>query len=90
MLPNMYEKQRGKYLMNKHIDKMGKWYILVTFGVSLYVQLQNIDTLMSLAEKLLSIFTPFIYGLGIAYLIDVLVRWLTSKYFKIKEDQQYL
>lgn len=63
---------------------MFKWFALVGFGVSLYVGLQNLDIVQSAIGSVVQIFSPFIYGIGIAYLIDTLVRWLNKHWLKGK------
>lgn len=63
---------------------MFKWFALVGFGVSLYVGLQNLDIVQSAIGNIVQIFSPFIYGIGIAYLIDTLVRWLNKRWLKGK------
>lgn len=61
---------------------MGKWYLLATFVITLYVQLQRIKDVMNTVNKALDIISPFIYGIIIAYVIDILVRWIMSKHLK--------
>lgn len=63
---------------------MFKWFALVGFGVSLYVGLQHIDIIGQVVSNIIQIFSPFIYGIGIAYLIDTLVRWLNKRWLKGK------
>lgn len=70
--------------MRKELQGMFKWFALVGFGVSLYVGLQNLDILQSAIRNIVQVFSPFIYGLGIAYLIDTLVRWLNKRWLKGK------
>lgn len=70
--------------MRKELQGMFKWFALVGFGVSLYVGLQNLDIVQSAIGNIAQIFSPFIYGIGIAYLIDTLVRWLNKRWLKGK------
>lgn len=70
--------------MRKELQGMFKWFALVAFGVSLYVGLQNLDIVQSAIGNIVQVFSPFIYGLGIAYLIDTLVRWLNKRWLKGK------
>lgn len=70
--------------MRKELQGMFKWFALVGFGVSLYVGLQNLDIVQSAIGNIVQVFSPFIYGLGIAYLIDTLVRWLNKRWLKGK------
>ena len=70
--------------MRKELQGMFKWFALVGFGVSLYVGLQNLDIVQSAVGNIVQVFSPFIYGVGIAYLIDTLVRWLNKRWLKGK------
>lgn len=70
--------------MRKELQGMFKWFALVGFGVSLYVGLQHLDILQSAIGNVVQVFSPFIYGVGIAYLIDTLVRWLNKRWLKGK------
>lgn len=70
--------------MRKELQGMFKWFALVAFGVSLYVGLQNLDIVQSAIGNIVQVFSPFIYGVGIAYLIDTLVRWLNKRWLKGK------
>ena len=70
--------------MRKELQGMFKWFALVGFGVSLYVGLQNLDVVQSAIGNIVQIFSPFIYGIGIAYLIDTLVRCLNKRWLKGK------
>lgn len=70
--------------MRKELQGMFKWFALVGFGVSLYVGLQHIDIIVQVISSVIQVFSPFIYGIGIAYLIDTLVRWLNKRWLKGK------
>lgn len=70
--------------MRKELRGMLKWFMLVAFGVTLYVGLSNFQIVAQALGNIVSIFSPFIYGAGIAYLIDTLVRWLNKKWLKGK------
>lgn len=82
MLSRVCSKDWKVEQMNKHIHEMGKWYALVVFGVTLFVGLQHINVVIDVLEKVIDVFSPFLYGLGIAYVIDVMVRWMTGKWLK--------
>lgn len=82
MLSRVCSKDWKVEQMNKHIHEMGKWYALVAFGVTLFVGLQHINIVIDVLEKVIDVFSPFLYGLGIAYVIDVMVRWMAGKWLK--------
>ena len=68
--------------MKDKMQGMLRWYLLVAFGVLLYVSLQNVQQILGLIGSIIDIFKPFIYGIGLAYLIDTLVRWLHKTWLK--------
>lgn len=55
-----------------------KWLILIAFGVTLNTILNNLGTVLGYTYKFVQIFYPFIYGIAIAYIIDIIMRLLSN------------
>ena len=56
--------------------------VVVLFGVLLYLALSNFVAIKSSLGNVLSIISPFIIGIGIAYLLNMPVRFFENKVFK--------
>ena len=54
---------------------------LVTFGIALYLLLQNLDSIMGLLRVLRGIALPLIYGFVIAYLLNIPFKWYRDNLF---------
>lgn len=54
--------------------------ILITYAVLLYVVLSNLNGLLSFAMGVLRIISPFLYGIAIAYILNILLRLFEKLY----------
>lgn len=75
-------------LDNKNIKKI---LLIITFTVLLYGGLQNFSAVKGVAGNILGIIAPFILGLCIAFIINMLMRALEDKWDKIlkaKKDKK--
>ncbi len=57
--------------------------ILITFAIVLYLGLSNSEILINLLKKIIEIFIPFLIGLGLAFVMNVLLRPLEKIWCKI-------
>lgn len=55
--------------------------IIITYGVILFLALLNLNSVLSALGSVASVFTPVIYGIVIAYLINIPYRWFHEKVF---------
>jgi len=69
--------------MRKHDRKPGTktLFILVTYGILLYMALQHFSVLRSIFSWLLAILEPVIYGVCIAFVINLLMNLFRQKVF---------
>lgn len=57
--------------------------ILVTFAIVLYWGLRHSDQPLSILKGLISLISPFITGLCIAFVVNILMRWLEKIWSRI-------
>lgn len=57
-------------------------FLLVAFGVVLFVGLQHLDVVLTFIGALLAILSPFITGLCVAFILNVPLRFLERKLFR--------
>lgn len=57
--------------------------ILITFAIVLYLGLSNSEILINLLKKIIEIFIPFLIGLALAFIMNVLLRPLEKIWCKI-------
>ena len=70
--------KRGKRLFTK---KTLAYLAVVCFGVLLYFALNNLESLLAVISRLISILSPFIYGAVIAFLLDMPMRFFENRFF---------
>lgn len=67
------------------MDKMSKstkhLFLLVTYGIVLYVSLQHLDAVRSMLGWLFAVLAPIAYGLGIAFVINLFIKIFREKLF---------
>lgn len=64
----------------KNIDKeLKRGLILISFGIILFVLLQNISIGINIIKSILTIFSPFILGLIIAFILNVPMNMIEKK-----------
>ncbi len=68
-------------LNNRNIRKI---IFIVIIGIVTYWILQNFGIILLFINKLLSILSPFLLGVGIAFILNVLVNVIENKWFKTK------
>lgn len=66
--------------MEINFKNIKKFMLIITFTVFLYWGIQNYPTVLSAIKRLLEIFTPFIIGLFVAFIINVLLRMVEEKW----------
>lgn len=59
-----------------------KYLLLITFGVTLFIVLQNFKSVLDIIGFVLALFTPFVLGICIAFVLNVLVKFIESKLLK--------
>lgn len=65
------------------IPKTKKFYfLLVTYGIVLYVALQHLDVVRGLIASFFTIMEPIAYGLGIAFIINLFMNLFRRLVFK--------
>lgn len=65
------------------IPKTKKFYfLLVTYGIILYVAMQHLDVVRSLIASFFTIMEPIAYGLGIAFIINLFMSLFRRYIFK--------
>lgn len=73
-----------------HLDKENtkKVILVVAIGVLLYWALQNLGLIWSTISSLMSILSPFILGIGIAFVLNVVVNIIENKWLKGKKKKR--
>ena len=73
-----------------HLDKENtkKVILVVAIGVLLYWALQNLGLIWSAISSLMSILSPFILGIGIAFVLNVVVNIIENKWLKGKKKKR--
>jgi predicted PurR-regulated permease PerM len=61
--------------------KFRQTLVLVAFGIAFYLLLQNIGPILRSITALQVVVTPLIYGLVIAYLLNIPYKWYQDKVF---------
>ena len=61
--------------------------ILISFGIILYVVLLNISRVIDSINYILHIISPMIYGLVIAYVLNIPYTWLKEKVLVKLQDR---
>ena len=56
-----------------------KPFILITYGVLLYLIVRNLTSVLSVLGEILSVFTPLIIGIGIAFVLNLLMSIIENK-----------
>lgn len=74
--------------LNKENMKKIRW--LIAFAVLLYLGVQNLDIVISTAQVLLGFLFPFIIGFGIAFILNVPMKFIEHHLFgkALKQDRK--
>lgn len=65
-----------------------KIILIVAIGVILYWALQNLGIIWTTISGLINIISPFILGIGIAFILNVIVNIVEKKWFKNKKNKR--
>ena len=60
--------------MAEDIKKARTGLIMITYAVLLLAGLFNLGSLISFIGKVISLISPFLYGIAIAYMLNLLMR----------------
>lgn len=72
--------------MKKNIDsELKKGLILITFGISLYMLLEHIGFIFLIGKSILTIFSPFLLGIVIAFVLNVPMNLIEKRLEKNKK-----
>jgi predicted PurR-regulated permease PerM len=72
-------------MKNKIDSDLKRGLILISFGILLYTLLKNISLVINLIKALLTIFSPFLLGLIIAFILNVPMSLIEKKLNKNKK-----
>ncbi|SHE80836.1 AI-2E family transporter [Alkalibacter saccharofermentans] len=62
--------------------KFKQYFLIITYGITLFIALTNIKSVFSVLGRLHSIAVPFIYGLVLAYLLNMPYKSFRERVFK--------
>lgn len=65
----------------KQDEKLRKLFFLVTFAILLYFGLLRFSNVLKFIEYMFSLLTPFLLGLGIAFILNVLLNIVENRIF---------
>ena len=68
--------------MEEKRSNWNSWFFMALYAAVLYVALSHLDDVMGAVEYVLWVCSPVIYGLAIAYVANILVRFLEDKPLK--------
>ena len=57
--------------ISESVNEMRKWIVLVLIGVLAYWGLSNLDFIFDIFVKMYSVFSPFILGVVLAYVLNI-------------------
>lgn len=60
--------------MAEEIKKAKTGLIMITYAILLLAGLLNLNGLLSFLGKVISLISPFLYGIAIAYVLNLLMR----------------
>lgn len=72
-------------MKNKIDIELKRGLILITFGICLFIMLENISVVITLIKTILSIFAPFLLGLIIAFILNVPMSLIEKRLDKNKK-----
>ena len=72
-------------MKNKIDTELKRGLILITFGICLYVLLENVSFVINLTKTILTIFMPFLLGLIIAFILNVPMSLIEKRLNKNKK-----
>ena len=64
---------------------MKKLMFLIAFTVILMFVLNNLDAAMNIIKYILGLFSPLLFGFGIAFVLNVPLRYIESRIFYSKK-----
>ena len=62
---------------------------LITYGLILFFFLLRLDTFSSVAKQFITIANPFIWGFGLAYILNIPYNFFLTKIFKSNKEHKY-
>lgn len=77
--PDMPQNDSFKWLREKRVVTT---LIIITFGIALFVILNNFSSVRSALSAVLTVFSPIIYGVSLAYLLNMPMRFLERYVFR--------
>jgi len=72
-------------MKNKLDNNLKNGLILISFGILLFLLLQNVGLLFYIGQKIITIFSPFLLGLIIAFILNVPMNMIEKKFDKNKK-----
>lgn len=72
-------------MKNKIEKDLKNGFILITFGIVLYILLNNISVVLNILKGVLVLFSPFLLGLVIAFVLNVPMSMIERKLDKSKK-----
>ncbi|HAE61264.1 MAG TPA: hypothetical protein DCG38_02855 [Eubacteriaceae bacterium] len=61
--------------------KFRQYLLIITYAITLFIALTNLDSVLNVLGKLHSIAVPFIYGLALAYLLNIPYKSFRERVF---------
>lgn len=77
--------EKGDIMKPKMNQELLNGLVLVAFGIGLYAVLSHLSLFLMIFIKILSIFSPFLIGLGIAFILNVPMNMIEKK-LKLKNQ----
>ena len=68
--------------MEWNIKNVKRIMLIIAFAILLFLGLQNLSMVLSFASSLLQLLAPFFVGFGIAFILNVPMRFLETKVFR--------
>ena len=65
-----------------NIKNVKRIMLIIAFAILLFLGLQNLSMVLSFASSLLQLLAPFFVGFGIAFILNVPMRFLETKVFR--------
>lgn len=78
------KKRRAKFFTARTVSNI----IVVCIGVLLYLALNNIETVRGNVDKVLAVIKPFIAGIGVAFLLNMPMRFFERTIFANKKRKR--
>ena len=79
--------------IGESVNEMRKWIVLVLIGVLAYWGLSNLDFIFDILVKIYSVFSPFILGVVLAYILNIPMKKIEvfiKKMIPDKHEDKYM